>query len=580
MERFFDDLSKRLAKAVSRREMLKITSRTLASSFFSTLGINRVWAQSSASNVPGLPGSSVCGAVQLAIQLAFPDPSSYTNHGQYVSAIARSASVAQSAMVITSECSGCIVSQFAEGNPISQQQVCGTVVAPTQTCTENSFTTSQIQVATVLALGSTPNAWTNGQQFQQFVTLIQGILGCAIEGSGTANSVTTELKALAAASDQNSTCLTPGVNYCGPGNSLTNPLDPPVAPCLNALCYQHDSTYYQNCVPDICDFTSLTAEFDQPLIKACLGLNGGCPPSALLSPSTLPGTLLVCSLVLCLSDSFPLLVSAIPDELGVICTTQNLGRSLVPQCNTSPTQCLVCGEGGEPSGEGCVGICCPCGTSCANGGCECAPGQTFCGDDPNSACCPAGQICSGGVCTACSAGQTACGTTCCVSGETCCGGTTCCPSGSTCQNGSCTTSTCPPGTTACSATCCGSGQTCMNGSCIPTTTCAPNSCLPGQPCCVNFLGQPGCGPSGYFCCPATGNACPPGTTCCGALTSATSATELCCSSGETCFAVPGIGAACCPAGDFGCTFPGGGIVGCCPNGYTCNATDGFSCIPP
>ena len=183
MERFIDQLSKQLATTTSRRSMLSITLRTMSAAIVTSTGIGRLWAQTS-----GLPGdvwSSSCGAVQQAVQLAFPDPTQYRHHGAYVSSVARSVSAAQNANLITNACSGCIVSQFAQSVPVGEQTACGLVVQPSQSCSSETTTAVQSETAAVLALSAAPNAWSDIQQFETFVSMVQAMLGCSLAGSGT-----------------------------------------------------------------------------------------------------------------------------------------------------------------------------------------------------------------------------------------------------------------------------------------------------------------------------------------------------------------------------------------------------------
>src|ERR1700756_986253 len=100
MEHFVDGLSKRLAYAVSRRDMLSITSRTLFGAFVTSTGVGKLWAGSTSTSA-GDMGSPSCGAVQNAVQRAFPDPTKYSHHGAYVSSAAKSVSAAQDANMIT-----------------------------------------------------------------------------------------------------------------------------------------------------------------------------------------------------------------------------------------------------------------------------------------------------------------------------------------------------------------------------------------------------------------------------------------------------------------------------------------------
>ena len=78
-----------------------------------------IWAQDE--------GTQVCREVQLAVQGEVGDETNppYRNHGQYVSAAAHAANPALEAGEITEACHACIVSQFAESIPITNQEPCG-----------------------------------------------------------------------------------------------------------------------------------------------------------------------------------------------------------------------------------------------------------------------------------------------------------------------------------------------------------------------------------------------------------------------------------------------------------------------
>jgi hypothetical protein len=47
MEQFFDGFSKNLARVVSRRDLVRITSRTFIGAFFASSGIGKLWASTS-----------------------------------------------------------------------------------------------------------------------------------------------------------------------------------------------------------------------------------------------------------------------------------------------------------------------------------------------------------------------------------------------------------------------------------------------------------------------------------------------------------------------------------------------------
>lgn len=68
MDEFLDSLSKRLANAVSRRDVLRITSQTLFAVIATSTGITKLWAAGTSKSGGGV-NSSACGAVQQSIQL-------------------------------------------------------------------------------------------------------------------------------------------------------------------------------------------------------------------------------------------------------------------------------------------------------------------------------------------------------------------------------------------------------------------------------------------------------------------------------------------------------------------------------
>jgi hypothetical protein len=582
MEHFIDDLSKRLTTAVSRRNMLSIASRTLFGALVTHTGIGRLWAGSTSTSAGGV-GSSSCGAVQKSIQLAFPDPTKYRNHGQYVSNVAGSVSVAQDVSLITESCSGCIVSQFGRGVPTDQQQSCGSIVQPSNSCSSTSVAVQQqVQTASVLGLSAAPEAWSDPKQFQTFLFLVESMLGCTLGSSAipltaiqsqTALSATASIGAVSQTAIQAQTslsatvasttniCSTPSVNYCGPGNSLENGYISSTyisyAACLNETCFQHDNCYGEQCPPITreCDFTAQTANCDKPLLAACLG-TGACTTSQLLDPSNplaFLGTTVVCSLVSCLSGNVSLTT-----PLGKICAAQNQIRSALSQCQGSTSQCLDC----SGTGEACGNRCCPCGQSCVNGTCTCAPGQTFCESGTTSTCCPPGTICSNGSCITCSSGTTPCGgVTCCSSGETCCG-ETCCATDQICSNGTCVPN-CPSGETPCGSVCCSSGQTCSNGQCTSCGStnilCGTRCCSPDTVCCPDSTHSGGynCFGSGSICCPGRGVSCPQG-----ALGNPQCCFQTCCYGATMC-----------------CQAPNSNEGWCCPTTSRCgDGTFGNTCL--
>ena len=536
MDQFIDNLSRQLVSAVSRRDLLRISIRAMFTAFVASNPLIKSWATGTGI-LGGTVGSSSCRAVQKSIQIAFADRSGDSNHGQYISAIARSASVAQNANIITDACSSCIVDQFARKIPIVQQQTCGVLVPPTQSCQATSLTATQVQAAAVLTLNAFPDALSRGTDFEGLIALANAMLGCQLNGAGPQQSATSMARqSIVFATSVSSTtvtptCITQGANYCGPGNSLERWL-PTVAPCLNGSCFEHDNCYGEHCVVGSCYWTAQTTNCDNALLATCHG-SGGCTSSELLNPATFIETTLVCTLVNCLMG-IPLL----DPNLSAICLAQRNARNINPECNGPLRQCLDC-KGSSPCGNCATGPCecCPCGHSCVNGSCQCLTEQTTCG---TQCCDPASTCCSGtlDVLPFCCASGVCCGATCCPNGETCCGGK-CCPVGQ-----------------CCGSTCCPSGDACSNGTCVDCEA----ICGSQVHCCAVTTFEVPCCPSGYTCCPSldgTALACvPPGYVCCAALS---------------------VAVACDPTSSICCADPHGANAVCCPLGSSCGPDFG-SCV--
>jgi hypothetical protein len=568
--------------------MLSITSRTLFTTFLATTAVGKLWGRLlSASTEGDDAGTSTCGAVQKTIQLTFPDPSVFPDHRTFVRAVAHG--VAAAGDLITEDCSECIVEQFAEGIPILQQQSCGPVVLPTQSCEQASVTAKEIETATVLALGAAPDAWggDDGQQFELMTILVEEILGCLLTEPmlPLASSTSTTSTQAVVAPSASAKCITTGVNYCGPKNSLWYPVPilPTVAPCLNQACFLHDDCYSEHCILSSyvtgCIFTSQTREIcDQSLLAVC---ESPCVTQLAPTDPLYKKTKFVCDLVKCYLGGPVCDPSLQPNPRArrdCIIRNQNCAASYVqrssrPNCILPAPQRIDChgtSPCGSTEGPSCPQqeTCCPCGQSCAHGSCQCGPQQAPClAELQNSgrACCPPGQLCSscGGGCTPCAGpGLTACGTQCCCVGEVCSGGSCvgACPPGETPQNGICT---------------CGGSQCSANQICCPfgyngiSNPHGPSCCPASYSCCPSYTGptfQGGsCCPPLYDCCPFVNNigCCPPGSTCC---IGAPGQSNSCCQ----------IGQECCPGAVNGLR----GFYFCCPPGMKCVGvgTPGVACV--
>jgi hypothetical protein len=351
------------------------------------------------------PGTSACGAMQRIVQTSVGDenPTKYKNHGAYVSAVDKLVSQGVSAGLITKECSECIVSQFAQGIPIANQRPCGTVTQPTQACSETNVTPDQIQTATVLGLQTLDDAWGNAPQFQQLLDSTNSLLGCKIQSESTAGSTQTS-----PATPLQSSCAASGVNYCGPGTSLTNSALRfiNVPPCLNEGCCGHDNCYGKNCVSGDCQWTPQSQSCDDALVSICRGTSSCSPLTILTSPTAI----FVCSLVECLNGTFP----------STNCVSLRVARVLAnPQC-LQPASLATCGLA-------CAGQTCSTFTTCnpgsgcafpvcgslAEGGGACVEGTTACSGLTN---CTSSADCSGGLCLV----NTCCGRPVCVNASAFC----------------------------------------------------------------------------------------------------------------------------------------------------------------
>jgi hypothetical protein len=153
------------------------------------------------------------------------------------------------------------------------------------------------------------------------------------------------------------------------------------------------------------------------------------------------------------------------------------GTSCGPPNTCCNTQCV--NPQTDPTNCGACGNVCPSGETCQSGTCTCPPSQV-CG----STCCPTGQSCVNGAC--CPSTQ-ACLNTCCATGELCCNNQLCIPATSSCCTGS------QGNVFGCQFGCCGDG-------CLPDAgykCCAIGNqiftCLVEESCCVNASGGAYCG---------------------------------------------------------------------------------------
>jgi hypothetical protein len=427
--------------------MLGIASRTLFGALISShTWVTKLWADDLDE---GSTGSSQCGAVQKSVQLSVGDYSTnnYTGIKDYLETVKLRVDHGLDAHLIDRKCAECITNQFVSAVPVEQQSACGPVVTPTAAC--GFLSQKQVHAASILSFSAAPNAWGDGNQWTLWVNLTQQILGCQFISETNAPSTASATVVAAAASTGSATCAQPGVFYCGPGNS-TNPtfpgtgiLFPPVSPCMNNACCNHDNCYAKECAPGVCYFTPQNADCDAPLLSACLG-QGGCSTLKSCNPFN-PlceiSTIAVCAVVVCAEVPLSPLCAAI----------QSARLSISPQCET------------------------PCNGSCCGTASECLTSSTSVPGAIAGTCCPSAQVC----------------------------GTTCCTSTQTCSNGTCAT-TCSSGETPCGNVCCPKEQYCSNGVCVTNSNC-PGEMPCGQACCPSTWEccAPGvCAetPAGQICC--------------------------------------------------------------------------------
>jgi hypothetical protein len=134
-----------------------------------------------------------------------------------------------------------------------------------------------------MAASALPGAWEDPDQFSLLLHRTEGNLNCSLATG--AEGAPWPTGALAPRSAAPATCqrgndptppfgYNPEVNYCGPGDSTTQPLlfEPLryVDECLNEACYQHDRCYGSHCISKLyCDFSDQTPDCDTNLQAAC-----------------------------------------------------------------------------------------------------------------------------------------------------------------------------------------------------------------------------------------------------------------------------------------------------------------------
>lgn len=480
MERLFDDLSKRLAKAVSRRDMLTVTSRTVLGTLFASTWVGKLWGRTAAvaSTSPSCGTCQTCNAKTGKCGLDCEVPCA----AALLSDLAR---LFEPYLTLQDFL---VQQQFTGGEPqalvvINSDDTISTVLGTSYT---GSLPNQTAQLMFTLA-DIAPTAYAvqfldGSPQFGYFVSAtgqIQQVL-TPYDLITTANAASTQAEApekdLATSTSQSRARSGAAANACKEGCDL------------------------------LCDYV---------LSDVCTNLAGADCASTIVFGPEAPVLCFLLAASLC---------SVLSDPL---CTTLCQSATCTCQPGSQPCGLTCCGPCQSCSGSGlCTAMTCPSGYSCSStiGTCEC--NTALCG----GACCAGGQTCTNGECgTPCPAGTTACGATCCLSGQTCTNGqcvvtSTCapnsCPSGEPCCISALGNSGCGPagyyccstGFGACPAetTCCGlaAGPTgWVNFCCSPGSTCYTSPSGPAAGCCS--AGTIGCSAPGIgeiWCC-GNGTSC-------------------------------------------------------------------------
>jgi hypothetical protein len=245
------------------------------------------------------------------------------------------------------------------------------------TCEDLNPTQEQIDSAVAKAIIGIDNPWGNVSDFQLLLDRIPKQLHCTLQSPNNAALPQIKQNILP---QQSGTCAVPGVDYCGPGNSLHGTTLHTDSTCLNEACCRHDTCYAANCIDTTCYWSAQTGQCDAQLSAVC---DGGC-------------TL---------------------DIRGkIICAIVHAIDGTNPTCPNSPT-CPCAGETCENfttcnPGSGCSEPVCG---SLAEGGGVCLEGATPCS---GLADCTTSTDCNGGLCLV----------------GSCCGRPVCVPSSAFCPD--------------------------------------------------------------------------------------------------------------------------------------------------
>ena len=473
MEHFIDDLGKRLANAVSRRDMLSITARTFSAAFLSSTGIGKLWASSNA-NPNSTQVCPSCGTCQQCNTKA-------AKCGQ--------------------DCE----------NPCTAAVLCPTAQQFPPYVTLQSFLSDQFTFA------SEPQALVLIEPSVAQATVLSTTYTGA-DPSVTANLYFTETSAGYSAYALTYSNGAPQFGYFVAANGQLQQVLPP----------------YQLSLSPSSASTTVNRDSSTSTIASAKGASNACSSSCdLLCNSAGKAACAVLVTAVCAELVVALPAAAICGlVLGGICET-----GLTGACPNICKGFCGCPVGQQSCPSGCCGACQICsngqcvpnlcldGYSCSNGAlgtdatgiglsalaCTCT---NFCG----TTCCSSGQTCMNDQCVAsCPSNTIACGAACCSSGQTC-------------TSGQCVTSTCPAGYVTCGSGggCCNPGEVCCinpfgQPGCGPVGTycCSTGfgACPIGTTCCGVFTGPTSfenlCCPSGTTCCISGENASclGPGSTC-------------------------------------------------------------------
>ena len=353
---------------------------------------------------PADSGTMQCRGVQTAIQAEMGNYNSsiYKNALDYKIKSAQVIYQALKVKLINWRCAWCIFKQFLRLIPINKQTACGTNASPTEFCDETNFSSSQMEASIEISISQFKNLWSQADQFEALFKQTQQILGCKLNTSSSKKQIFES----SSFSQVEGECAQEGVNYCGPGTSLTNPaLDIINVPAsLNEACCHHDSCYGKKCVDGKCYWTTQSEVCDNSLLANCQG-KGSSSQKDLQSPVSQ----FVCAIVKWESGAAG----------NVSVAERNKRIRDNPPCQ-KPASLQTCGVQCEGKTCDTFTTCNPksgcqdpvCGTIVEGGG-VCVEGTTYCDDLPS---CSKSEGCYEGLCLE----SSCCGRNVCVNAQVFC----------------------------------------------------------------------------------------------------------------------------------------------------------------